>query len=159
MSRFGFDKMKKQMERLKAELPQQLGNMGVRFFVSSFDKQGWTDSGFQAWKKPKRMITGTPEYKYPKKRDLNRHSRAILVGKSGGTRSGAHIHLRQSVNTSLKSAVWPYIEFAVPQPYARRHNEGLDRMPKRQFIGYSHTLATQMREKINSEMRKVLMSR
>lgn len=158
MSRFGFSKKLAAMQQLKRDLPIQLGNMGTRFFVKAFDDQGWTDRTLIKWPQVKRRISGTPEYKYPKGRDLQRRSRAILIGKSGGTKSGAHTHLKQSVNTSLKSAVWPNIEFAVPQPYARRHNEGI-RMPKRQYIGNSYTLMMQMREKINFSMKRVLLIR
>src|ERR1035437_2875780 len=155
-SRFGFAEMLQKMDALKRDLPPIIGNMGTRFFVESFTKQGFTDTSFEAWQKPQRMIPGMPAYKYPLKKVLNRRSRNILVGKSGGTKSGAHTHLKQSVNTSLKSASWSNILWAVPQPYARRHNEGLDYMPKRKFIGYSYTLMKQIEEKVNSEMIKIL---
>lgn len=156
MSRFGFNVMLQKMDALKRDLPPVIGNMGTRFFVESFTKQGFTDKSFEPWQKPKRMIAGTPEYKYPKKKDLNRHTRNILVGKSGGTKSGAHTHLRQSVNTSLKQSTWTNILWSVPQPYARRHNEGLVMMPKRQFMGSSYVLTINIRNKVNNEMIKIL---
>lgn len=158
-SRFGFDKIIQKMDRLKRELPPIVGNMGQRFFVDSFSSQGWTDAGFEAWQKPQRMTEGTPSYKYPKRKDLGRRSRAILIGKSGGTKSGSHTHLRQSVNTSLKTAVWDDILFSVPQAYARRHNEGLGGMPKRQFIGNSQTLISLIKNRIDRDMKIVLSPR
>lgn len=181
-SRFGFDIMLKKVEAMKRDLPPVIGNMGLRFFVDNFAKQGWTDKSFKAW-----------EPKKDKKNTL-----PILVGKSGGTKSGAHTHLRKAVNNSLVRSVWNEILFDVKGvPYARIHNEGgiikksktrravefkikkngqyrfakkgkgnLNRftefgaheirMPKRQYIGYSTTLMIKIREKIEREMLKVL---
>jgi hypothetical protein len=156
MSKFGFDKMLRNMDQMKRDIPQQIGNMAVRHFVKSFDDQGFTDVGLVKWKEVKRRIIGTDAYKYPKKKDLERRSRSILVGKSGGTKSGAHAHLKAQVNTSLKRAVWPNIDFSISSKYANRHNQGLDGMPKRKFMGNSHVLAQAAKQKIDDSMRKVL---
>lgn len=195
-SRFRFNEMLKSMSALKRDLPPVIGNMGLRFFVDTFSKQGWTDNGFHPW-----------EPKKDKKNNL-----PILVGKSGGTKSGAHTHLRKAVNNSLVKTTWNEILYDVKGvPYARIHNEGgiihknarkgkvsfrdfstnletgvitrrfagnkgrkylratssLDVnfkahqafMPKRQYIGYSATLMNQIKNKINSEMLRVLKSR
>jgi len=158
MSAFGFDKMEQKMQKLKAELPLQVGNIATRFFVDAFSKQGWTDKSFIPWQEVQRRIPGTPSYKYPKKSDLSRHGRNILIGKSGG-KGGASTHLRQSVNNSLKSAKWEEILFSVPEVYAKRHNEGLDGMPQRQFIGNSATLTENIKQKIGTEMKKVFTIR
>lgn len=156
MSKFGFDKMLRNMEQFKRDIPQQIGNMAVRHFVKSFDDQGFTDTTLVKWKEVKRRIVGTDEYKYPKKKDLGRRSRSILIGKSGGTKSGSHEHLKAQVNTSMKRAVWPYVDFLVSSKYANRHNEGLAGMPKREFIGNSHALIRAQKDKMNTEMIKVL---
>ncbi len=181
-SRFGFDIMLKKMEAMKRDLPPVIGNMGLRFFVDAFSKQGWTDKSFSPW-----------EPKKDKKNTL-----PILVGKSGGTKKGAHTHLRKAVNNSLVRSVWNEILFDVKGvPYARIHNEGgvihkdkhrraiefkvkkngqyrfakkgkgnLSRhtefgahafkMPKRQYIGFSFTLMTKIRESVDKEMIKIL---
>ena len=149
-------KKAKAMAELKKTLPPVIGNMGTRHFVASFTNQGFDNNGVEKWKEVKRRISGTPEFKYPKKKDLGRHERPILIGKSGGSKSGAHAHLRQSVNTSLKEATWENILFSVPQPYAQRHNDGLDGMPKRQFIGNSASLIAKIQAKLDSEMSKIL---
>ena len=49
MSRFGFNAMLKSMQALKRDLPPVIGNMGLRFFVDSFNKQGWTDNSLHPW--------------------------------------------------------------------------------------------------------------
>lgn len=158
-SKFGFDKMIKSMDRVKKSLPRKVGNQATRFFVDSFNKQGWTNVSFQKWEEPQRRRAGFDAYKYPKNKDLGRRTRPILIGKSGGTKSGSHIHLRQSVNTSMKKATWNEILFVVPQKYARRHNEGLDDMPQRKFIGNSATLMRSIKKNVNREIKKVMRRR
>lgn len=156
MTKFGFDKMLRNMDQFKRDIPRIVGNMAVKHFVKSFTDQGFTDNTLVKWKEVKRRIPGTIEYKYPKNYDLARHTRSILVGKSGGTKQGAHAHLKALVNTSLKRASWPYIDFAVSAPYAQRHNEGLKGMPKRKFMGNSRVLAEAGKVKMNAGMIKVL---
>lgn len=153
MSKFGFDKILTKFQTMKRDLPPIIGNMAVRYFVKSFSDQAWEG---KAWKEVKRRLPGTPAYKYPKGKDLERRNRMILIGKSGGTGSGSHPHLRASVNNSLKKAEWSEILFTVPQVYAKRHNEGLDGMPKRQFIGHSNELIGKIRDRINIEMKGVM---
>lgn len=158
MSSFGFEKIKERMEQLKRELPPVIGNMGQRFFVSNFDNQSWTDSAPEPWEDVKRREPGTLAYKYPQKKDLSRHNRPILVGKSSGGQ-----HLRQQVNRSLKSASFHEILFVISGPYARVHNEGLKAgrgggfiMPKRQYIGMSHKLTADIKQKVKEKMSQVL---
>jgi len=159
MSGFNFDIIKKDFTQLKRTLPVLIGNDAQRFFVEAFNKQGWTDKGFEKWKTPQRRVSGTPAYKYPKTKDTARRTRATLIGKSGGTKSGSHGHLRQSVNNSRKTTTWNKILFSVPQPYAKRHNEGLKGMPQRKFMGNSHKLTQMMAQKMHRELTKIFMPR
>lgn len=182
MSRFKFDQMLKKMDALKRDLPPVIGNMGLRFFVGNFQKEGWTGETFTHWQ--------------PRKDKKN--TRKLLVGKSGGTKAASHIHLRSAVNNSLVRAVWNEILFDVKGvPYARIHNEGGTihkyaqsgklnfkitksgksrfaklknanfqqnvtfgehdiKMPKRKYIGNSATLIRQIHNRINEGMLKVL---
>lgn len=115
------------MEAAKKTLPPVLGNQAVRFFTQSFTNQGFTDGSLTKWKGRK---------------DDARPGRAILV-KSG--------NLKRAVSGSLKQATWNLIKLIVDSsaiPYARRHNEGLDDMPKRQFMGPSKELQKQQVSKI-----------
>jgi phage gpG-like protein len=137
-------------ERMKRELPIKIGNMGTRFFIQAFQKQGFTDTTEQAWQEPQRRIPGTPAYKYPKRNAARRHARAILV------QSGK---LRAAVNNALKSSVWDNIFWEVNLPYAAVHNYGLEmrygKMPQRKFMGRSETFLRMVKEKIMSEMKKL----
>lgn len=109
MSAFGFDRIKKDFNQMKQELPPVIGVMARNFFVDSFGKQGWDDDGLHPW---------------AARKDKG-NNRALLVGKSGGTKEGAHIHLRSAVRDSLQSSSWEDINFVVKGvPYAEIHNEG-----------------------------------
>ena len=140
MSKFRLDKIAQNFQNLKRTLPPVIGNMGQNFFRQSFEKQGWTDETFTPWKQVQRRIPGTPAYKYPKKNAADRHSRAILIG----LRTKGGVHLRDSVNRSLKTAEFDNISFAVSQKYAAVHNFGGPVknfvMPQRKFMGHSATL-------------------
>ncbi len=145
-------------EQLKRDLPPVLGNMGQNFFRRSFENQGFTDKALEKWREVKRRTPGTLAYKYPKKNAGDRHVRAILVGI--GSKGG--IHLRQSVNSSLKRASWEEILWSVPHVYASVHNDGLRAgrgagfiMPKRKFMGYSYVLLKDMDRVIRLKMRNL----
>lgn len=148
-SAFGIDKMYREWLELKRTIPPVIGVMGRKFFVDSFAKQGWDDNGLQSWEQRKDKT----------------NTRAILVGKSGGTKSGAHIHLRQAVRDSLQSSSWEAIDYVVKGvPYAQIHNEGGEglafgkypfKMPQRQFMGASGTLMNKITERIHLEMAKI----
>ena len=145
---------------MKKNLPIQLANISTRHFVDSFKKQGWTDGVLQKWPEVQRRKHGTGSYMYPKKKDLGRRKRMILTGKSGGTKGGSHAHLRQSVNTSMKTATWDQILFSVPQPYAKAHNDGLKSgrftQKQRKFMGNSKQNIAKMKHRINKAMTKIL---
>lgn len=141
MSKFNFSRVLQNMNQLKRELPQELANDAQKFFNNSFRQQGWDG---QTWKVPQRRIPGTFEYKYPKKKDLGRRTRATLV------QTG---RLRRTVATSLKSATFQSIKFVVDLPYAAVHNDGLPMkngqpMPKRKYMGDSPILRQMQRKKI-----------
>ncbi len=124
MDKFNFDQVIKKLEQAKSSLPKVLANDTKKFFLASWQKQGWDDGGVKAWA--------------PRKYNKNKRAagRAILV------KSGA---LRRAVNASLKSATFDSIKFVVDSPYAKVHNDGLPMrngkpMQQRQFVGDSASL-------------------
>lgn len=144
MSKFGFDKIIKNLEQTKRNLPVKLANETKNYFLSSWAKQGFNG---QQWQEVKRRIPGTPEYKRAKSSE---HTRAILVGKGSG-------NLRRDVANSLKEATFERIRFSVDNKYAKIHNEGLMgkawgkysfKMPKRQFIGQTNELTNKQMDLI-----------
>jgi hypothetical protein len=134
-----FKAMYRRIASVQNTLPTVLANEGVNFFVGNFDKEGFVDGSLEKWKTPERKIPGTSAYKYPKKKDLGRRTRKTLV-KTG--------KLKRQVNNSIVEKSIRRIVWKVVSPYAKRHNEGLDGMPKRQFMGESKTLNAIFKRKI-----------
>ena len=139
MDKFNFDQVIKKLEQAKSSLPKVLANDTKKFFLASWQKQGWDNGGVKVWS--------------PRKYNKNKRSagRAILV------KSGA---LRRAVNASLKSATFDSIKFSVDLPYAAIHNEGLKmkngkNMPKRQYMGDSESLRKIQKEKIQKSIDKI----
>jgi phage gpG-like protein len=145
-SKFGFDKILSNFERVKRELPPVIGNMGQRFFADSFVKGGFTDQSFQMWQPRKNEIHGGIAMISSK----SKGARAVLV------KSGA---LRNAVNRSVRSTTFDNISFEVGLKYAAVHNEGLHagrgkgfKMPQRKFMGHSETLLKMIDNRVGQAM-------
>ena len=111
-------KILKQIEAFKPQLDKIVdaaGVMAVNHFKKSFRDGGFTDESLETWK--------------PRKRAERGKNRAVLV-KSG--------RLRRSLR-SKKFGVLA-VKIMTDVPYAKIHNNGEGKMPKRQFIGYSGKL-------------------
>lgn len=145
-NRFGFKQIIEGVEKAKDELPRLLANQAQNHFAGSFKRGGWDGT---PWKEVKRRQEGTPEYKYPKRKGLSRRTKPILV------QSG---QLRRAVSMSARVVTWQKILLVVDLPYAERHNEGKDGMPKRQFMGHSSVLQYKQVELINKYMQSVWKS-
>jgi phage gpG-like protein len=145
-NKFEFDKVIKAMEQVKSELPRLLANQAQNYFASSFKSGGWDGT---PWKEVKRRQEGTPEYKYPMRKGLARRTKPILV------QSG---NLRRAVSMSARVVTWQRIQLVVDLPYADRHNEGKDGMPKRQFMGDSVVLHEKQINLINKYLKDIWKS-
>jgi phage gpG-like protein len=111
-------KILKQIEAFKPQLNKMVeaaGVLAVNHFTKSFRDGGFTDESLETWK--------------PRKRAERGKSRAILV-KSG--------RLRRSIRSKRFGVL--SVKIMTDVPYARVHNNGEGKMPKRQFIGYSGKL-------------------
>ena len=135
MSKFNFDKVLKNITRVKRELPKMVANDTKNYFLNSWREQGWDG---KAWEMPKRRLK-----KNPKRRDNS----AILV------QSGK---LRRAVSNSLKSATWELIKFDVTDvKYAGYNNFGTDRNPQRQFMGHTKALGEIQEKRVTDYFNKV----
>lgn len=138
---FNFDRILRNLEKVKTFLPKTLANDTKNYFVGEFNKQEW---GGTKWEKSKRQTN-------PKK---TRDTAATLV------QSGK---LRRAVVNSLQSATFNKIHFEVKDvPYAQVHNEGLRagrgagfQMPKRQFMGQTNKLTRIQRGVIDKTIDKI----
>ncbi|MEG7677090.1 hypothetical protein U2060_15225, partial [Listeria monocytogenes] len=68
------------------------------------------------------------------------------------TNSGA---LRRATSNSIRQATWERIMLVVDLPYAKRHNEGLDGMPQRTFIGQTNELTKIQNEFVTKYFDKI----
>lgn len=141
--KFNFTEVKRKIEQTKRELPIVLAKETEKAFVENF-----TTSGFfgKTWQVPQRRVPGTNAYKYPKKRGLSRRTKPTL------TLTG---RLRRAVGTSTRVKTFDLIKLVVDLKYAARHNDGLDGMPKRQFMGESPELTKKQKAIITKFFDKV----
>ena len=121
--KFNFAEVKRKIELTKKQLPVILAKETEKAFVENFKQSGFFG---KTWQVPQRRKPGTNAYKYPKKRGLSRRTKPTL------TMSGI---LRRAVNNSIRVKTFDLIKLVVSLPYAARHNDGLDGMPQRQFMG------------------------
>lgn len=143
MSKFKLDKVIKNLEATKRDLPIKLANQAVNHFSDNFQKQGFET---QRWKEVKRRIPDTPEYKYPKRKGLSRRTKPILVNTG---------RLRRAVAASKKLSTFNLIKLVVDLPYAIYHNEGTDNTPQRKFIGDSAALRRKQINLIDKEIDRI----
>jgi phage gpG-like protein len=142
-----FNRVRANIRQAKEVMPKRLANLTQRYFVNSWKEQGWNG---QHWEEVKRRIPGTKEYIYPLNKDLGRRTRAILV-KSG--------KLRREVNDSIRVATFQKIRLVVGDreaKYAGYHNQGTDRIPKRQFMGQTPALTRQQKTEIDRYYKTML---
>lgn len=142
-SKFNFQQVLSQLQQVQKELPVLLANQAKNHFLDQFKEQGWEGA---AWQEVKRRIPGTPEYKWPQKPKASSRTNPILV------RSGK---LRRAVSNSIRSATFKSVRLVVDLPYAKRHNEGLDGMPERRYMGDSPALRAKQQDTINKYINKI----
>lgn len=122
--KFRFDIIQKKYKTASLNMMREIAMANKNYFLDNFKtRQAW---GTVQWKEVQRRIPGTKSWIYPKKKDLARRTRPILVGK--GT-------LRRAVNNSIRLVTTNRAYFRVDLPYAAVHNEGGGRIPKRQYMG------------------------
>ena len=127
--------LQKLLIRASKEIPDKalraIGVEGKKFIEKNFRDQGFTDTTTKKWEERKHETS---------------ESRAILVGfNTGGDK------LKNSFKYSVSKGN-NTVAFRTYKPYAARHNEGLNGMPKRQFIGKSAYLDRQIADKIKREL-------
>lgn len=140
-SKFNFDRVIANMDKVQKILPKVLANETKNYFVGEFNKQEWNST---KWKPSKRQTN-------PKK---TRDTASTLV--QSGT-------LRRALINSLQSATFEKIYFEVKDvDYAQVHNEGLRagrgagfQMPKRQFMGQTNKLTRIQRDTIDKTIDKI----
>jgi phage gpG-like protein len=108
-----------------------MGNDALNHFKDSFQNQGFTNETTEKWKPRRRP-------------DRKRPGRAILIDTGRLRRSLRYSRLKQ-YTVQIQSNV----------PYANRHNEGLDGMTQRQFVGYSSKLNKRLIAKFDQRIKTI----
>lgn len=124
----------------------------------NFRDQGFNDGGIRKWKQRKttdkkgRDLTRYRTNRKGQVRELTKFGREnkgrnILIGhNTGGDKLWKSFRAKREKN---RVRIYTY------KPYAQRHNEGLDGMPRRQFIGPSKYLDEKIKEKLTKELDKI----
>ncbi len=148
-NKFEFEKVVANLQQLKPKLPQELANIARNQFVNNFR----TESFFgNKWEQVQRRIVGTAPYKYPKKKKISRRVKPILVNTG---------KLRREVGDSIKQVSWDEIKLRVDvrgktsYNYAAAHNDGTDKISKREFMGNHPQLNNKIRNKIQQSIRQI----
>lgn len=122
------------MKRVEKQLPKLVANKMERHFLETFDNEEWDGS---PWAKRKR---GT-------RRDQQTGKRRNLLVQSGS--------LRGSIKVGR--ATWKKISVgSYGVKYAKYHNRGMGRLPKRQFVGMNKSLNKQIKNMIRKAVKKVI---
>lgn len=140
-NKLDFDDLARADKHLKNNVPKIIGERARRFFELSFRKQGFTDTGFSKWKRRKREYKGNAKT-----------GRAPSFGKNTLSNRG---FLRKSIKRTKTTKKQIRIS-SVGIPYANIHNQGIGKMPKRQFIGNSKTLEKGLQKRIEHEIKKFI---
>lgn len=142
-TKFKLGRVRGNIEKMKRELPPILAIKSQNYFEKSFQNSGWEG---EKWKEPQRLIPGTAEYKYSKWGGAKGRATPILVNRA---------RLRSKVASSIRTKTFNLIRLVVDSPYAKRHNEGLDGMPQRKFMGDSPGLQLMQRTEIKKYVDKI----
>ena len=157
--------LQKLLWKASNEIPDKalriIGVEGKKFIEKNFRDQGFTDTTTKKWESRKtvdgfgRDITRYRTNRVGRAGSLNRYGsrnvdRAILVGfNTGGDK------LKNSFKYSVSQGSQRVV-FRTYKEYAARHNEGLDGMPQRQFIGKSAYLNRQIFDKLKRVLDQTL---
>ena len=153
--------LQKLLIRASKEIPDKalrvIGVEGKKFIEKNFRDQSFTDTTTTKWEERKtedkhgRDITRYRTNRVGREGSFNRYGskivdRAILVGfNTGGDKLKNSFKYRSNKGSNT-------IIFSTYKTYAARHNEGLNGMPKRQFMGKSAYLNRQIADKIKREL-------
>lgn len=134
--KFNFSRVLQNMSKLKNDLPVLLANETQNFFASSWKNSGFTDNTLTKWDK--------------RKKETKKSTGKQIMVSTG--------KLRRAVQNSIREKSWQKIKLVIDGssiPYAKRHNEGLDGMPQRQFMGDSKELKKLQRKTISKAIDKI----
>jgi len=124
------------------DAPEYAGNIAVEKFKKNFEGEGFFGN---KWQEVQRRQPGTKAYKAVANRHPADTQRKILTGRTG--------NLRNSINYRTQPGV--AIVYS-DTTYGKYHNEGTNKLPKREFVGDSPELERAVTEKLEKELSKII---
>lgn len=138
--------IKSKIKAAQRNILRQIGVEALNHYKDKFTSTGGSWEG-KAWEAPKRKTEG------PKRR---KRGRGYVKGFSQRDATRATLVGRGVLARSLKYRIsGAQVTFFSNTPYAKRHNDGLDGMPKRKFMGMERSLRVKIDSIIAQEMSKV----
>lgn len=151
------------LDKAVQEIPEQAMKIveveGLNFIKKNFQEEGFNDNGLEKWK-PRKTTDRQG-------RDLTRHKRTTRRGTEGSlTKFGQREQGRailtghntggDKLRNSFKARRDKLkVIFYTYKDYAEYHNEGTDKLPKRQFIGKSAYLEQKIYKKLSKTLDKI----
>lgn len=137
-----FGKMIAALHAAKADLPNNLGQVGQTYFQRNFNKSQWDG---EAWE-PRKTGRTNKKGKFVKYKENTKH----LLVKTGKLRQSLQDSYRKS-ESNYKQVVW-----GTDITYAKYQNDGTEHIPKRQFLGSSKELNDKFLKTIKRTFDKVV---
>lgn len=153
--------LQKLLNKAVKEIPEKairiVGVEAKKFVQQNFEDEGFNNVGVEKWEKRKtvdkkgRDITRYRTNKKGKKGTLNSYGRknsgrAILTGHTTGGDKLRNSFTYRSDKSKMLVSIRTY------KKYAKVHNEGLNGMPKRKFLGGSKYLANKISKKLDKTL-------
>lgn len=133
---FNFKRKIAKFKTNQKRLPVAVGALAKSHYLKSFRDEGFTDATLSPWDKRKTKN---------KSDRRNKARRGLLVNRG---------HLRRSIR--VVRATWNRIEVgSTGIKYARFHNRGEGRQPKRQFVGSSRVLNKRISNRIRRDTKNI----
>ena len=135
---------KEKLQRTFKSLKNEIGEIAVKHFKKSFDKEGFNNEPFVKWK--------------PLKRERKRYANRKILTQTGALKNSLQYKSR------LTKTEWSVVVTST-KIYAKIHNQGLMglawgkypfKMPKRQFMGNSKILDKKIQTRIDNRIKTAL---
>jgi phage gpG-like protein len=131
-----------------SEGPRYAGNVAVRKFKENFETEGFFG---KPWDNVRRRMSsyrdsqGKTHKVHLPKHDNKAATRKVLHGRTG--------NLKRSISSEVSGHAQATIYS--DSKYGKRHNEGLDKMPKREFIGDNPQVENAVKTEIERRLNKI----
>ena len=157
-SKFNFKQVERGGRTAMERAIIKIGNEAKNFFVNTFREQGFQDQTFQPWKRRKIKDSKRGKYDYTTNEETGKRKR--VKGTVRSVKSGRAIlvqsgDLRKSIIREPVNKAQLSVKISTDLIYAKVHNEGIGKMPKREFIGNSYKLNENCKKIVISQLDKI----